>query len=252
MTTPAGALDSSSPSPSSSPETNSGDVPVIMVVEDEPAPLQVMQASLTARHYQVVSATSGAAAVELVEVAEPDVMIVDLGLPDIDGIDLCRLLRHKTNSPIIVVTADGSEERMVQALDEGADDYVIKPFSMPELLARIAVAIRHHNMGGSAPGELIVVVGALAVDVQAGEARVHGQLLDLPPREFKLLTMLARNRDRILTYRNLAQHLWESDDHDAASPALGVLVSNLRKSLGDGDGVPRIVTEAYIGYRLVE
>jgi two-component system, OmpR family, KDP operon response regulator KdpE len=223
-----------------------------MVVEDEPAPLRVMEASLTARHYEVVSATTGARALELVEVAEPDVMIVDLGLPDIDGIDLCRQLRRRTNSPIIVVTADGSEVRMVQALDEGADDYVIKPFSMPELLARIGVAIRHHKMAGAAPGELTVVVGALSVDVPAGEARVNGQLLDLAPREFKLLTMLVRNRGRILTYRNLAQQLWEAESEEAAAQALSVLVSDLRKGLGAGAGVPRIATEPYIGYRLIE
>ncbi len=180
-------------------------------------------------------------------------MIVDLGLPDIDGIDLCRQLRLRTNSPIIVVTADGSEVRMVQALDEGADDYVIKPFSMPELLARIGVAIRHHDMAGSAPGELIVVVGALSVDVQAGEARVNGQLLDLPPREFKLLTMLARNRGRILTYRNLARApVGIREPRGGVTGVACTRQQTFESSLGDGDGVPRIATEPYIGCRLVE
>jgi two-component system KDP operon response regulator KdpE len=223
----------------------------VLVVDDEPAPLKMIEASLTARHYRVMTASTGAGALDLVAAAEPDVMIVDLGLPDIDGLDLCRHLRLSTKSPIIVVTADGSEQRMVQALDEGADDYVIKPFSMPELLARVGVAVRHRNMIGSVSDDLPVVIGALSVDVQAHEARVHGQPLDLPPRQFKLLVMLVRNPDRILTYHNLTQHLWGPDHEGSVSHALRILVSKLRKSLGEGDDIPRIVTEPYIGYRLV-
>ena len=223
----------------------------MLVVEDEPAPLKMIEASLSARNYHVLTATTGAAALDLVAAMEPDVMIVDLGLPDIDGLALCRHLRLRTKNPIIVVTADGSEERMVQALDEGADDYVIKPFSMPELVARIGVAIRHRHMLDSVPDELIVVVGALSVDVQAHEARIHGKTVELPAKQFKLLTMLVRNPDRILTYRNLVQHLWESETEESVSHALRILVSKLRKTLGEGEDIPKIVTEPYIGYRLV-
>ena len=222
----------------------------VLVVDDEPAPLQMIEASLKSRRYQVATAATGAHALELVASSEPDVMVVDLGLPDIDGLVLCRQLRQWSKSPIIVVTADGSEERMVQALDEGADDYVIKPFSMPELMARIGVAIRHGNMAGSVSDELTIVIGSLEVDVQAHQARIHGQPIDLPPRQFKLLTMLARNPDRILTYRHLTKYLWGPDSGDV-SHALRILVSKLRKTLGVGDGVPHIATEPYIGYRLV-
>jgi two-component system, OmpR family, KDP operon response regulator KdpE len=225
------------------------DWPTVLVVEDEPAPMRMIEASLQARHYQVATAATGARALELVAINEPDVMIVDLGLPDIDGLVLCRQLRHWSKSPIIVVTADGSEARMVQALDESADDYVIKPFSMPELMARIGVAIRHRNMAGSVSDELTIVLGSLAVDVQAHQARVDGQPIDLPPRQFKLLTMLARNPDRILTYRHLTQYLWGPESGDV-SQALRIVVSKLRKALGTGDDVPRIATEPYIGYRL--
>jgi two-component system KDP operon response regulator KdpE len=224
--------------------------PTVLVVEDEPAPMRMIEASLKARHYQVATAATGARALELVAVNEPDVMIVDLGLPDIDGLVLCRQLRQWSKSPIIVVTADGSEARMVQALDESADDYVIKPFSMPELMARIGVAIRHRNMASSVSDELTIVLGSLAVDVQAHEARIDGQAIDLPPTQFKLLTMLARNPDRILTYRHLTQYLWGADSGDV-SQALRIVVSKLRKALGVGEGVPRIATEPYIGYRLV-
>jgi two-component system KDP operon response regulator KdpE len=225
---------------------------MVLVVEDEPAPLRVIEASLAARHYRVVTAIVGARALEVVAADEPDVMIVDLGLPDIDGIELCRQLRQLTQSPIIVVTADGSEERMVQALDEGADDYVIKPFSMPELMARVGVAIRHRNRFDHMADELVVVVGALSVDAQAHQARIGGRLVDLPPRQFKLLTMLARNPGRILTYRQIIRHLWDVEDEDSVSHALRILVSKLRKTLGGEAGTPRIVTEPYIGYRLVE
>ena len=214
--------------------------------------MKMMETSLTARHYHVVAATTGAAALERVAADEPDVMIVDLGLPDIDGLDLCRHLRLWSKSPIVVVTADGSQERMVQALDEGADDYVVKPFSMEELLARVRVALRHRNLRSPADAAPSIVVGALTLDVEAHIARIAGRQIDLPPRQFKLLTVLARDNGRIVTYRRAIHSLWGPENDEPASHALRILVSQLRKSLGVGDGVPRIVTEPYVGYRLVE
>jgi two-component system KDP operon response regulator KdpE len=212
----------------------------------------MMETSLTARNYQVVTATTGAHALEVVSAQATDVIIVDLGLPDIDGLDLCRHIRLWTKTPIIVVTADGSEQRMVQALDEGADDYVTKPFSMPELLARIRVAIRHRLTLAEHDHEPTITVGALSIDVDAHEARIHGQSIELPAKQLKLLTMLARNPGGIVTTRHAVQQLWGPETDHSVSHALRVLVSKLRKSLGAGDGVPRIVSEPHVGYRLVE
>ncbi len=144
---------------------NQRETPTVLVADDEVGPLKLIGASLAAQHYQVLSAMTGGRALELVAAGDVDVLIVDFGLPDMDGIELCRRLRHATASPIIVVTGDGTEERMVQALDEGADDYVVKPFSMAELMARVRVAIRHRKSSGRAPD--VVVVGALMVDVGA-------------------------------------------------------------------------------------
>ena len=212
----------------------------------------MMETSLSARGYRVVTAATGAGALEAVSAQATDVIIVDLGLPDIDGLELCRHLRLWTKTPIVVVTADGSEERMVQALDEGADDYITKPFSMPELLARIRVAIRHRLTLASLFQDPRITVGALTIDVEAHEARVRGEPIELPPRQFKLLTMLARNPGGLLTTRQAVQQLWGPETDHSVSHALRVLVSKLRKSLGDADGVPRIVSEPHVGYRLVE
>jgi two-component system KDP operon response regulator KdpE len=225
--------------------------PVVLVVEDEPAPLKVIEASLTARHFQVMTATTGGRALELVAEKPPDAMVVDLGLPDMDGLVLCRHLRLWTKSPIIVVTADGSEERMVQALDEGADDYVTKPFSMPELLARIRVAIRHRATLSSVYDESTIVVGALSLDIAAREARLSGRLIDLQPKQFRLLILLARNSGRVLTYRQVAQQLWGQEDQKSVAHEMRLLVSTLRRKLGEGEGVPHITAEPRIGYRLL-
>ncbi|HEX2785405.1 MAG TPA: response regulator transcription factor [Ilumatobacteraceae bacterium] len=251
MTTRAVVPDSPSPSPSP-PPSNERESPVVLVVEDDIAPLKMMEASISARGYRVVTASTGASALEAVSAQTTDVIIVDLGLPDMDGLELCRHLRLWTKTPIIVVTADGSEERMVQALDEGADDYITKPFSMPELLARIRVAIRHRLTLTSLFQDPTITVGALTIDVEAHEARVSGEPIELPPRQFKLLTMLARNPGGLLTTRHAVQQLWGPETDHSVSHALRVLVSKLRKSLGEGDGVPRIVSEPHIGYRLVE
>jgi two-component system, OmpR family, KDP operon response regulator KdpE len=225
---------------------------VVLIVEDEPAPLQVMEAGFTARHYRVATATTGARALELVAAEAPDVMIVDLGLPDIDGLDLCRHLRLWTKSPIVVVTADGSEQRMIQALDEGADDYVTKPFSMPELLARVRVAVRHGRLLAAGADEPVIAVGSLTIDVDAHEVRVDGNKIDLSAMQFQLLTSLARNSGRLLTYRQASQQLWGSEHEQSVAHPLRILVSKLRRQLGSGPNVPTIVTEPLVGYRLVE
>jgi two-component system, OmpR family, KDP operon response regulator KdpE len=227
------------------------DTPVVLVVEDEPAPLRVVEASLAARGFRVLTATTGARALELVSEEPPDVMVVDLGLPDMDGLVLCRHLRLWTKSPIIVVTADGSEERMVQALDEGADDYVTKPFSMPELLARVRVASRHRSTLPSLSEQPVIVVGALSIDVEAQQARVGERLLDLEPKQLKLLTLLARNAGRLLTYGQVTLQLWGPVAQGSVAHELRLLVSSLRASLGDGPGLPKISAEQLVGYRMV-
>ncbi|MCU1393083.1 MAG: Two component transcriptional regulator, winged helix family [Ilumatobacteraceae bacterium] len=213
--------------------------------------MQVMTASLAARHYEVRGVTNGAEALECVAVSEPDVIILDLGLPDVDGIDLCRHLRLRVKSPIIVVTADGNQSRMVQALDEGADDYVTKPFSMPELLARVRVALRHRALLSVVADDPVIQLGALTVDIGGHVAALDGRLLDLPPKQFRLLAVLVRNPGRMHTHRSLVHQMWGPENEEPASHALRVLVSKLRASLGDGVGVPRIITEPRVGYRLV-
>jgi two-component system KDP operon response regulator KdpE len=223
--------------------------PVILVVEDEPAPMRVLEAGLSARGYRVLKAGTGARALQFADEAQPDVVIVDLGLPDVDGIDLCRRLRQRITSPILVVTADGSEERMVAALDEGADDYVTKPFSMPELLARIRVALRHRML--TFPDDSDITIGTVRVDIAGHVVTVAGEEIELQKRSFDLLTILGRNVGRIVTYGTLARRLWGPEHDEPVVHSLRIAVSRLRKSLGDAPGTPRIVTEAHIGYRLV-
>ena len=247
MTKPSGQ-----PSPSRSRPSTKREGATILVVEDEPAPLEMLDASLTARHYQVRGASTGRQALDLIDEDEPDVVIVDLGLPDIDGIDLCRHIRARVDSSIIVVTADGAEERMVQALDEGADDYITKPFSMPELLARVGVAVRRHAAIGSVLRDEPIEIGSITIDPQGFLVVVSGRQLALPRRQFVLLVALARNAGRIVTYRTLVAQLWGHDQPASGSNALRVLVSGLRHNLGSGPGIPCIVSETHIGYRLVE
>ena len=172
VTPPAAAP--ASPSPSRSVAES-----VIMVVEDEHALRRALAASLTAEGYWVEAIATGAAALQAISDAEPDVVLLDLGLPDLDGVEVCRQLRRWSTVPIIVVTADGAEDRKVRALDEGADDYLTKPFSVRELLARVRVAVRHRRAMAAVIGEDKVEVGDLAIDVAAHEATVGGRPIAL-------------------------------------------------------------------------
>jgi two-component system KDP operon response regulator KdpE len=223
---------------------------VVLVVDDEPAISQVLEAALRAREYAVHLAPNATIGLQLVGALEPDIVILDLGLPDLDGVEVCRRLRRWTTVPIIVLTVDGAESRKVEALDAGADDYVAKPFSMPELLARVRVAVRHRRALGAAVDESLIEVGSLSIDVAAHEASVAGEPLALTRKEFALLAMLARNAGRVILHRVLLSGVWGADG--ARVELLRTHVNQLRRKLRDAGltGV-QIVNEPGVGYRLV-
>ena len=222
----------------------------VLVVDDEPAILRALGAALKARGYQLLTAVTGEQAVEIVAVDNPDVVVLDLGLPDVDGLDVCRQIRGWSRVPIIVLSAEGADERKVAALDLGADDYVTKPFSMPELLARIRVALRHH--GDDDRGEAAILeVGDIRVDLPHHQATVAGRPLDLTPKEFAFLAVLARYPGRVLTHRMILQEVW-GPSYGTETQYLRVYASQLRKKLDDDPQRPRLVTEPGVGYRLVD
>jgi two-component system KDP operon response regulator KdpE len=222
----------------------------VLVIDDEPAILKALQAALGARGYKVEVARTGTAAVEMVAVDPPDLVVLDLGLPDIDGVEVCRRIRQWTDVPVIVLSADGSDARKVLALDEGADDYVTKPFSMPELLARIRVAQRHRQ-AGEVTADPVFEVGDLTVDVARHRVEVAGREVELTPKEFAFLAFLARNHGRVVTHRLLLQEVW-GPEYGIETQYLRVYASQLRKKLADDPEHPRLVTEPGVGYRLVD
>lgn len=210
---------------------------------------EIVSTALEARGYQVLAATLGRQALDAASLEEPDIVILDLGLPDIDGIDVCRHLRRWYANPIVVLSADGAEDRKIAALDEGADDYVTKPFSMPELLARLRVADRHRRRVSLASAPLALEVGDLVVDTGSHLAAVGGEPMVLTRREFALLAVLARHAGRVLTHRTLLEKAWGNTRGDGLE-SLRVHITQLRKKLGAGPGRPLLLTEPGVGYRL--
>ena len=229
--------------------TGSGEL--ILVVDDEPGIVRALSAALQARGHRVAAAVTGAEALAAVAARSPAVVILDLGLPDMDGIDVCRRLRLWTDVPIIVLTAEGAEWRKVEALDEGADDYVTKPFSTPELLARVRVALRQHRPSGGADEAAVLCVGDIEIDVPRHAVTVRGNAVDLTPKEFAFLAALARHPGRVLTHRALLQEVW-GPDYGTETQYLRVYASQLRKKLGDTAGRAHLVTEPGVGYRLID
>jgi two-component system, OmpR family, KDP operon response regulator KdpE len=222
----------------------------VLLVDDEQTLLRVLSASLSAEGYAVTTALSGRDALDRFSDVEPDVVVLDLGLPDLDGVDVCRRLRRWSMTPVIVLTADGAEDRKVRALDEGADDYLTKPFSVPELLARIRVALRHRNAVAAVVDPMRIDIGDLAIDVTGHLAAVGGEELALTRKEFALLALLARHAGRVLTYRRVLSVVWEVEAA-ASTQALRTLVASTRRKLGEGPHRPRIVNESGVGYRLI-
>lgn len=227
--------------------------PTILVVDDEPAIRRVVGAALSARRYRVLSAPNGRTALDLAALEAPDVVVLDLGLPDIDGIDVCSRLRAWTEVPIIVLSADGADDRKIAALDAGADDYVTKPFSTPELLARVRVALRRGSRTGGrdAEEEAVHTIGDLVVDLPHHRVSVGGRVVTLTPKEFGFLALLARHPGRVLTHRAILQEVW-GEGYGTETQYLRVYASQIRRKLGDDQAHPRLVTEPGVGYRLVD
>ena len=223
----------------------------MLVVEDDAAMAEIIVTALTARGYDATIATTGRAARDHAASIDPDVILLDLGLPDLDGADVCRELRRWYRNPIIVVTADGDEERMIAALDAGADDYVTKPFSIPQLLARLRVAVRHRHVVANAFDPVSVKVGDLRVDTASHTATVAGVPLALARKEFELLATLIRHPGRLVTHDVLLNRVWGTHDL-AKTETLRTHVNQLRRKLGEGPERPQVLTEAGVGYRLVE
>jgi two-component system KDP operon response regulator KdpE len=223
---------------------------LVLVVDDEAPILRVVTAALEARGYRVATAENAETAIHVSATDSPAVIILDLGLPDMDGIEVCRRIRQWSDTPIIVLTAEGADDRKVSALDEGADDYVTKPFSMPELLARVRVALRHHGRADDTDAS-VFEVGDLVVDVAGHEVSLADKPVDLTPKEFDFLALLARHPGRVLTHRTILQEVW-GPEYGTETQYLRVYASQLRKKLGDDPARPRLITEPGVGYRLVD
>jgi two-component system KDP operon response regulator KdpE len=227
-------------------------VSTILVVDDEAAILRAVRAGLEARGFAVVTASTGQAAIDLIATDPPDAVVLDLNLPDLDGVEVCRRVRGWSEVPILVLSAEGSEQRKILALDEGADDYVTKPFSMAELLARVRVALRHRSRAAAPPGDSAVLeVGDLRLDLARHEVTAGGRLVELTPKEFAFLALLARWPGRVLTHRAILQEVW-GPEYGTETQYLRVYASQLRKKLEDDPDRPRLVTEPGVGYRLLD
>jgi len=226
------------------------DGPAVLVVDDEPAIVRALSAALQARGYRPITASTGAEAINIAATHNLAVIILDLNLPDFDGVEVCRRVREWSRTPIIILTVEGADDRKVAALDEGADDYVTKPFSMPELLARVRVALRHRE-AGTAVEDAVLEVGDVTVDLAKHEVRVGAEEIDLTPKEFDFLALLARHSGRVLTHRTILQQVW-GPQYGTETQYLRVYASQLRKKMKDNPGAPRLVTEPGVGYRLVD
>jgi two-component system KDP operon response regulator KdpE len=224
------------------------DEPRILLVDDEMPIQKAVVPLLKSRGYAVESATTGAAAVAAVTARPPDAVVLDLGLPDLDGTEVCARIRKVSDVPIIVLSARGTETDKVRALDLGADDYVTKPFGPEELLARIRVALRRVSGSDTTPGGQLRA-GDLTIDYDRRRVVRAGEEIRLTPKEFELLSLLARNADRVLTHRAILKAIWGPNAVDQPEH-LWTLIAQLRKRIEPDPSAPRyLVSEPWVGYR---
>lgn len=226
---------------------------LILVVEDDAPVRNLITTTLKAHDYRYIAAATGEGAVMETASHNPDIVLLDLGLPDLDGVEVIRRIRTWSNVPILVISARSEDTDKIDALDAGADDYLTKPFSVEELLARLRVTQRRLAlMQGSNPQPSVFVNGQLKIDYASGCAFLGGEELHLTPIEYKLLCLLARNMGKVLTHKYITQSVWGSSwENDVAS--LRVFMATLRKKLEGPSGSPQYIqTHIGIGYRMVK
>ncbi|WP_438291053.1 response regulator [Streptomyces sp. HUAS TT7] len=221
----------------------------VLVVEDEPQLVRALEINLKARKYDVDAATDGATALQLAAVQPPDAVLLDLGLPDMDGIEVMRRLRSWCRAPILVVSARNTSDEKVEALDSGADDYITKPFSMDELLARLRVATRRVEPATKSADGGVVTTKSFTLDLLAKKAKRAGNDVRLTPTEWHLLEVLIRNRGRLVSQRQLLQEVW-GPSYRTQSNYLRVYMAQLRRKLEVDPSHPRyLITAPGMGYR---
>jgi two-component system, OmpR family, KDP operon response regulator KdpE len=226
------------------------DQPRILVVDDEPQLTRVLRTGLKSRGYDVRAAADGLAGFEAFTDWHPDLVITDLAMPNVDGLELCRRLRAISQVPIIVLSAKGEEKTKVEALDLGADDFVTKPFGIDELLARVRASLRRAKAPATnETTQTILDTGDFHVDLESREVTVRGKPVHLTPKEFDLLVYFIRHSGKVLTHRTLLAAVW-GGNYVEQNEYLRVFVGNLRKKLEPEVATPRyILTEPWIGYR---
>ncbi len=232
---------------SSAPEAS---LTSVLVVEDDPNIVDLIRSNLVVRGFDAIVSTEGSRALQLLETEQPDIVLLDLMLPDIDGIELCRLIRERSTVGVIVVSARGGERDKVAVLNVGADDYMTKPFSIEELMARISATLRRtRGMDPPAAPNASLAVGELSIDLAAQQVTRHGQAIHLTPTEFALLRELATNRGKVLSHAHLLRRVW-GPGYETETEYLRVYVRRLRAKLEKEGEAALIVTQARVGYRL--
>jgi two-component system, OmpR family, KDP operon response regulator KdpE len=222
---------------------------LVLVVEDEPQMRRFIRSSLTSHDYRLLEASTAKEAEALITSQNPELILLDLGLPDLDGIALTEKLRQWSRTPIIVLSARGREDDKVAALDAGADDYLTKPFGVNELLARMRVALRHARQL-SAPAASTFEFGTLLIDLARREVTRAGAPVHLTPTEYKLLVLLAQNAGKVITHAQILREVWGAG-HANQTHYVRVHMAELRKKIEDDPARPHLlVTEPGVGYRL--
>jgi two-component system KDP operon response regulator KdpE len=222
-----------------------------LLVEDDPNIVDLIRSNLAIRGFDTVVSADGVRAMQLLETEEPDIVLLDLMLPEVDGFELCRQIRERSSVAIIVVSARGGEQDKVTALNVGADDYMTKPFSIEELLARITATLRRTRPAAAPEAEsvAIIIIGELVIDLARQQVTSSGQPVHLTPTEFALLRELATNRGKLLTHAHLLRRVW-GHGYETQTEYVRVYVRRLRAKLEVAGATPLIVTQPRAGYRL--
>ncbi len=228
--------------------------PLILIVDDEKSIRSFLQLSMEMQGYKCIDAADGATGLMLAVSRKPDILILDLGLPDMDGVEVIKKLRQVSQLPIIIISARGHDREKIEALDAGADDYLTKPFSVPELLARIRVILRHKGLeSAEATKEAQVFqIKDLVIDAEKHRVWLSKEEIRLTPNEYKVLVLLAKNQGKVLTHRFITENIY-GGMLSGDTQSLRVCMGNLRRKLGEDPSQPRyIITEIGVGYRLVD